>query len=252
MKPVRTNPLRIKSVRTPAAGAFKPRSRRSESVGQSLESNPPGGASKLTRMSDAFSLSLWYPQFRLDSLAEKLETVLRQFANFGGEPGVFSAAAWPVSWREAAAFQEIYGLGEHAAQIDFAVTETLELLHTDYAYEFQIGWYLWEPEQDAGPHPGWVKTRRLVRVIGYGPDFDEGAYEQEGHIRIDFGNDAPFLQEDVALTPEAIRCIQENVAQLIALTNAVEAESEASARLLWTELGESLATRLVTRLNRVQ
>jgi hypothetical protein len=209
-------------------------------------------ASKINRMSDVFSLSLWYPQFRLDSLADKLEIVLRQFALHGGEPGVFSATAWPVNWREAAAFQETYGLGEHACEINFSVTETLELLHPDYAYEFQIGWTLWEPELDAGPHPSWVRTPRLVRVIGYGPEFDEGAYEQEGHIRIDFGSDSPFLQEDVELTPEAIRCIEENVRQLIELTNAVEKESEASARLLWTETGESLANRLVGRLNRLQ
>ena len=32
-----------------------------------------------------------------------------------------------------------------------AVEEALEMLHEDYAYEFQIGWNLWElesPEQD--------------------------------------------------------------------------------------------------------
>jgi len=203
-------------------------------------------------MSDAFSLSLWYPQFRLDSLAEKLEGVLSQFASHGGEPGVFAAMAWPVNWREAAAFEETYGLGEHACEINYAVTETLELLHPDYSYEFQIGWMLWEPEQNAGPRPSWVRTRRLVRVIGYGPEFDDGAYEQEGHIRIDFGSDAPFLQEDVELNPEAIRCIEENVRQLIDLTNAVEKESEASARLLWTETGESLASRLMARVNRLQ
>ena len=207
-------------------------------------------------MSDTFSLSLWYPQLRLAALQEKLEIVLRQFAAHGVEPGVFSATAWPVNWREAAAFQEIYGLGEHGCEINYAVTETLELLHPDYAYEFQIGWTLWEPEVDAGTSsgfgPNWVKTPRLVRVIGYGPEFDGGAYEQEGHIRIDFGTDAPFLQEEVVLTPEAIRCIEENVRQLIDLTNAVEKESEATARLLWSELGESLAARLVARLNRLQ
>ncbi|WP_263357524.1 hypothetical protein [Acidicapsa ligni] len=200
-------------------------------------------------MSDAFSLSLWYPQFRFASLGEKLELVLRQFASHGGEPGVFSATAWPVNWREAAAFQEIYGLGEHGARIEYAIEEAMELLHADYAYEFQIGWTLWEPDLNGGLHPNWVRTPRLVRVIGYGPEFDEGAFEQEGHIRIDFGTDAPFLQEDVELTPEAIRCIEENVRQLIDLTNAVEKESEASARLIWSELGESLAARLVARLN---
>ena len=54
------------------------------------------------------------------------------------------------------------------------------------------------------------------------------------------------------LTPEAIRCIEENVRQLIDLTNAIEKESEATARLMWSESGESLATRLVARLNRLQ
>jgi hypothetical protein len=156
-------------------------------------------------MSDTISLSLWYPQLRLASLQEKLEVILQQFALHGGEPGVFSATAWPVNWREAHAFQEVYGLGEHGCQIDIAVNDALELLHPDYAYEFQIGWTLWEPELNAGSNPSWVRTPRLVRVIGYGPEFDDGAYEQEGHIRIDFGTDAPFLQEEVALTPEAIR-----------------------------------------------
>jgi len=219
---------------------------------QTVESTRRSVASKINRMSDAFSLSLWYPQLRLAALEEKLVVVLQQFAAHGGEPGVFSATAWPVNWREAAAFQEVYGLGEHACDITYAVNEALELLHPDYAYEFQIGWTLWEPELNAGPNPNWVRTPRLVRVIGYGPEFDDGAYEQEGHIRIDFGSDAPFLQEDVALTPEAIRCIEENVRQLIDLTNAVEKESEATARLLWSELGESLAAKLAARVNRLQ
>jgi hypothetical protein len=203
-------------------------------------------------MSDAFSLSLWYPQLRLVSLEDKLTAVLQQFASHGGERGVFSATVWPVNWREAAVFQEVYGLGENSARIDYAVNEALELLHPDYAYEFQIGWTLWEPELDGGSDPKWVRTPRLVRVIAYGPEFDEGAFEQEGHIRIDFGSDAPFLLEQVQLDPDAIRCIEENVRQLIDITNAMEKESGATARLLWSELGESLAARLVARLNRLQ
>ncbi len=203
-------------------------------------------------MSDSFSLSLWYPQMRLDSLGDKLVQVLSQFAAHGGERGVFSATAWPMNWREAAAFQEVYGLGEHASQIDYAVTQALELLHPDYAYEFQIGWMLWDPETEGDLESQWVRRNRLVRVLGYGPEFDDGAYEQEGHIRIDFGSDAPFLQEGVALNAQAIRCLEENIRQLIDLIDAVEKESEASARLLWSELGDTLAAKLLTRLNRLQ
>lgn len=203
-------------------------------------------------MSDSISLSLWFPQFRLEQLDDKLTQVLQQFQHFGGDPGVFSATVWPVNWREAAVFQEVYGLGENQARIDYAVNQALELLHDDYAYEFQIGWTLWEPEENGGPRPGWVKTPRLVRVLGYGPQFDEGAYEQEGHIRIDFGNDSPFLQENTTLTEDAVRCMEENVRQLVDLTNAIEKESQASARLMWSELGETLASRLIARLNRLQ
>ena len=199
-------------------------------------------------MSDAFSLSLWYPQFRLTELEDKLVAILRQFAAHGGEPGVFSATAWPVNWREAAAFQEIYGLGEHGAQIEYAVNEALELLHADYAYEFQIGWSLWEHEANSDLDTRWVREPRLVRVTGFGPLFDEGAYEADGHIRVDFGSDTPFLEEDLELDSVAARHVEENVRQLVELTAGIEKASGATARLLWSELGESLAQRLALRL----
>ena len=70
-----------------------------------------------------------------------------------------------------------------------------------------------------------MREPRLVRVTGYGPLFDEGAYEQDGHIRIDFGTDAPFLEEDVELDSVAARHVEENVRQLVELTAAVEKAS---------------------------
>ena len=94
----------------------------------------------------------------------------------------------------------------------------------------------------------WVREPRLVRIIGYGPLFDEGAYEADGHIRVDFGSDAPFLEEDADLDSVAARHVEENVRQLVELTAAVEKASGATKRLLWSELGESLAERLAARL----
>ena len=87
-----------------------------------------------------------------------------------------------------------------------------------------------------------------MRVTGHGPLFDEGAYEQDGHIRIDFGSDTPFLEEEAELDAVAVRHVEENVRQLVDLTAAVEKASGATARLLWSELGESLAQRLAERL----
>ncbi len=247
-------------------------------------------------MPDALYLSMWYPNLRLAALPDKLVAVLSEFAQHGGEALVYSATVWPVSWSESPVFQQVYGrrlggpnqAGKMGAEPRAAVEEGMELIHDDYAYEFQIGWDLWELEAGstmgtAGPstplrfaqddkrsgggltqddrallsaqdhkHPGlatrWVRGPRLVRVIGFGPLFDEGSYEQEGHIRIDFGSDTPFLEEEAELDSVAARHIEQNVRQLVDLTAGVEKASGATARLLWSELGESLAQRLAARL----
>jgi hypothetical protein len=213
-------------------------------------------------MADTLYLSLWYPNLRLAGLAEKLTAVLNAFAKHGGGARVYSATVWPVSWSETPVFQRVYGHGERGAEPRLTVEDALELLHEDYAYEFQIEWSLWEFEpQGQGPVAGpeleiagsgldarWVREPRLVRVVGYGPLFDAGAYEQDGHVRIDFGSDAAFLDEEIELNPDTARHVEENVRQLVDLTAALEKESGATARLLWSELGESLAQRLAARL----
>jgi hypothetical protein len=210
-------------------------------------------------MSDTLYLSLWYPNLRLEALAGKLTAVLGAFQAHGGEARVSSATVWPVSWSETPIFQQVYGrrinagqggdsAGAHGAEPRRAVEEALELLHDDYAYEFQIGWSLWELDSPSSLDAHWVREPRLVRVTGYGSLFDDGAYEAEGHIRVDFGSDAPFLEDGVELDSVAARHVEENVRQLVELTAAVEKASGATARLLWSELGESLAQRLAARL----
>lgn len=218
-------------------------------------------------MADSLYLSLWYPNLRLAALADKLVAVLGAFAQHGGEAGVYFATVWPVNWSESPVFQRVWGRSGPSAAKGIeprqAVEETLELLHDDYAYEFQIGWSLWEPETEnaraaepdaasgsaqAGSIGRWTRQTRLVRVTGFGPLFDEGAYEQDGHIRVDFGSDTPFLEEELELDATAARHVEENVRQLVELTAAIEKESGATARLLWSELGESLAQRLAARL----
>ncbi len=210
-------------------------------------------------MADTLYLSLWYPNLRLQALPDKLSAVLGAFAAHGGERGVYAATVWPVGWSEAPVFQRVWGhAGNTRAQgIEprAAVDEALELLHEDYAYEFQIGWSLWEletaehdPQGVASLDPRWAHTPRLVRVTGFGPLFAEGTYEQDGHIRVDFGSDVPFLEEEAELDPETARHVEENIRQLVALTAAIEKDSGATARVLWSELGESLAERLAARL----
>jgi hypothetical protein len=199
-------------------------------------------------MPDSLYLSLWYPNLRLAALSDKLTAVLGAFGAHGGETRVYSATVWPVSWSEPPVFQRLYGPMERGEEPKRAVEQATELLHDDYAYEFQIGWSLWELESPAGLDPRWARESRLVRVTGFGPLFDDGTYEQEGHIRIDFGPDAAFLEEETDLDAASARHVEENVRQLVELATAVEKESGATARLLWSELGQSLAQRLAARL----
>jgi len=226
------------------------------------------GRLKSIEMSDTLYLSLWYPNLRLEALPDKLTAVLGAFAAHGGEEKVYAATVWPVNWSEAPVFQRVYGRMGGAPGTSpgieprLAVEEALELLHDDYAYEFQVGWNLWEWEdadsaalaaettsaEEKNVIGRWARGPRLVRVTGYGPLFDEGAYEQDGHIRIDFGSDTPFLEEDADLDQVGARHVEENVRQLVELAGGVEKASGATARLLWSELGESLAQRLAERL----
>jgi hypothetical protein len=223
---------------------------------------PPSRVYNLEEMADTLYLSLWFPNLRLAALGDKIAAVLGEFAAHGGGNRVYAATVCPVNWSEPPVFQRVYGRGERGADPREAIAEALELLHDDYAYEFQMEWSLWELEPgadlaaieqdgavgDAVLDPRWAREPRLVRVTGYGPFFDEGAYEQEGHIRIDFGSDQAFLLEGTELNPVAARHVEENVRQLVALAGAIEKNSGATARLLWSELGESLAQRLAARL----
>ena len=203
-------------------------------------------------MADQLYLSLWFPNFRLVALAPAIVGVLRQLASAGGASTVTAAAVYPISWNEAPLYQRVYLEDEaEAAQPEAAVAEAMEMLHEDYAYEFEVKWDLWVPETVGGLDTIWRQEPRPLRVTGFGPDFDEGSYEQNGHIRIDLGTDAPFLQEDVTLEPEAAVHVQQNVQKLIDITHAIQNNLAVSSRLLWSESGESLAEKLIARLQRL-
>jgi hypothetical protein len=201
-------------------------------------------------MADQLYLSLWFPGFRMDSLAPAVVSVLKQFASVGGASTVSAASAYPISWNETPAFQRIYVDAEDA-QIEQAVAETMELMHDDFAYEFEIKWDLWTPLTEGDLDVIWKKEPQIARVVGFGPEFDDRAYEQSGHVRVELGLDTFFLHEDVELDPESAEYLKRNVAILVDLTNAIQANCGISSRLLWSESGENLAQKLIARLQRL-
>lgn len=201
---------------------------------------------------DRLYLSLWYPNFRLDALPGALEKVMEQFAAAGGSSRVAAATVYPISWNESPIWQRVYrNEADEEALPRTAIAAAMENAHDDYAWEFELVWELWVPEQAAGFDTMWRQEPRTVRVVGFGPQFDEQAYETNGHIRVDFGPDAPFLYEDMELDKDAIARVQQNIQRLVAFTDGIQKSGGISTRLLWSESGESLAQRLIDRLQQV-
>jgi hypothetical protein len=198
-------------------------------------------------MADPLYFSLWFPRSRFQLLPQKLVSVMRQLP----APQVHAATVFPLDWQEAPVFQRIYGNETTGAVTpEEAVAEATELLHDDYAYEFEMHWKLWVPESDGLLDPIWQEETNVLRVTGLGPEFDQGSYEQNGHIRIDLGMDTPFLCEDAPLDEDGQRYLQQNIQQLVAFTKAVEKNCGAETRLLWTENEENVANKLIARLQK--
>jgi hypothetical protein len=215
-------------------------------------------------MADQLYLSLWFPNFRLDALPAALVSVLRQFATVSGDRRVAAASAYPLGFTESPTWQRIYVNDPRAedtseSSIESAVAEATEQLYDDMAYEFEIKWPLWSPvfeDTPEGLHAAWKQLPSTVRVLGFGPQFDDASFDQNGHIRVDFGLDTPWVLddttlEDAELDDAATLHIQKNVEMLLAFTLLVEKHCGISSRLLWTESGEPLVQKLIGRLQRV-
>ncbi len=218
-------------------------------------------------MADQLYLSLWYPNFRLESLPAALVGVLRQFAVIAkdGQANstlgrVAAASVYPIDWTESPTYQRIYVNDERAQTsedtegsiIENAVAEATEQMHDDMAYEFEMRWMLWLPEvAGTGLDSAWRLEPWRVKITGFGPQFDAGSLEQNGQIRGDFGLDTPWVLEDESLDEDAADRIKHNVEKLLAFTLSVEKHCGISSRLLWTESGEPLAEKLIARLQRL-
>jgi hypothetical protein len=87
--------------------------------------------------------------------------------------------------------------------------------------------------------------------VAHGTNFDEGTFQQNGHVQIDFGPDLPFLYEEVDFTPDVEVRVRANVQKLVNLTTAIEKNCGITGRVLWSESDENLAQKLIARLQKV-
>jgi hypothetical protein len=197
-------------------------------------------------VSDPLYLSLWFADFSEPEMLPHLFSVLQQFPFSAQRPGIAYFALHPVSWNEATVLERRFPAGIDPGQ---ATLIAAELVHDDYAYVFEAYWDLWMPDES---NAKWVLEPATVKFIAQGERFDEGSYQQMEHIQVDFGSDSYFLQPETELSEQTRAKIRDNVAKLVEFSANVEKNSGTSARLLWSESEESLAQKLIARLQRVQ
>jgi hypothetical protein len=197
-------------------------------------------------VADALFLSLWFPSFELDEMMPRALAVMQQFPFSAMQPGITYVAVHPVSWSEPTIFEQRLRPGIAPEE---ATLHASDLLHEDYAYLFEAFWDLWIFDAD---RQEWSLQPSPVKFLVHGVEFDEGTYQHEGHVQVDFGIDTPFLQDEVQLTSEAETRVRANVQKLVEFTNKAEKSSGASGRLLWSESEENFAQKLIARLQKVQ
>lgn len=197
-------------------------------------------------MADPLYLSLWFSDFSGPEMLPHILSVLQQFPFSTERAGITYIAVQPVSWNEASVLERRFSPGITSEE---AVLIVADLVHDDYAYVFETFWDLWIPKESGQQ---WQLVPAPLKFIVQGEEFDDGAYQQTGHIQIDFGFDSPFLQENVALTEETQAKVRDNVAKLVEFTMKVDKNTRARARHLWSDSDQNLAQKLIARLQKVQ
>lgn len=200
-------------------------------------------------MADHLYLSVWFPSFTEAEMMPRTLSVLHQFPFSTTSPGIGYIGVHAISWNEPLVFEHTF---DYRATPEQAVELAGEHVHSDHAYEFEARWDLWIPETGGGLDTTWRQSTQPVKFFVHGTEFEEGLYQEDGHVQIDFGLDTPFLYEELDLDPEIEARVKWNVQKLVNFTSAVEKNCGISGRVLWSDSEENLAQKLISRLQRVQ
>ena len=118
--------------------------------------------------------------------------------------------------------------------------------------ELEAMWDLWTPEMGGGLDTTWRLQPQPVKFLVYGTVFEDGIFQQDGHVEIDFGLDTPFLYEELELDQLSEERVKANVQKLVAFTAIVEKNAGIRGRILWSDSEENLVQKLIARLQKVQ
>ena len=197
-------------------------------------------------MADNLFLNLWFRSFRHSEVLQRLACVFAQFPFSEPHPGFGHVSVRSLSWSEPTVLEETF---DYRASAEHVLGLASDFLHEDNGYLFEAQWDLWSP----GVPPGeWTRQPHTVKFVAHGELFDDGIYEESGHIQIDLGLDSYFLLEGAALDAAAQDYLKQNVEQLLSFSNAIQKNCGISSRLLWSDSDENLAQKLIARVQQLQ
>ena len=162
--------------------------------------------------------------------------------------GFTRMAAYALDWNQAIVLEQFFGVESEPLA---AVSLAAEILHDDYAYQFDSNWDLWVPVGNTADDK-WVVAPVPVQFVLHGTAFDDEIYKQHGHIMLELGLTGPFVFEGASVTESAKEHVRANVEKLITFTNAVHKRCGITGQLLWSESENTLAQQLIQRLQQVQ
>lgn len=176
-------------------------------------------------------------------------SVLRQFPFSHSRPGIGHLGVHGISWNEPPVFEQTF---DERASPEEVIELAREHVHRDHAYEIEAMWDLWAPETGGGLDTTWRVSPQPVNFLVHGTEFEDGIFQEDGHIQIDFGLDTPFLHEELELDHPSEDRVKANVQKLVLFTSAVEKNAGISGRVLWSDSEENLVQKLIARLQKVQ
>ncbi len=194
-------------------------------------------------MADRFFMSLWLTDFSEAEMLDRFGTLLEALPYSKSRGFIRNLNVYPLEWDEHPVLEEDFPDG-----IDVPTTLALagEFRNPDYAYEVTAFWDLWVFRKNGGP-AGWKLAPHPMRIICYGPDFEEGRREH-GDLEIDFGFDSPFRADQRTPDTDARMLardyrerLQENIHKLLDFIRVLSERLPIERKVLWTESGENFA-----------
>lgn len=133
-------------------------------------------------MSNQAYLSIWCKDFSEERILERFGEFLATIPFSAAKPGFTHLVIRAVDFTENPVLeQDLRSVPHDAAGI---IDIAKDHLHSDCAYEVRADWDLWVFEGDP---ERWQRLPQPLGLSCYGEDFDDGYWQENGHLEVNFG-----------------------------------------------------------------